>query len=160
MTTPAITASRHALEDLLEAAGLPVVKGAGKLMGAPTVGVYAGDPWLDPLPSLGPPVRRARWVVRMVGGQVDQAGTLDQLADMMAAAVTAIQAARLEVVDNRVTGPRTLGLDNGSYLAADLVVRTIVDLSAPPVGRELRPDPAGSGAIAAPLEPTPMEDPD
>jgi hypothetical protein len=139
VSVPSVTAARIWLEDLLENAGLPVVRNAGALVNAPGVGIFAGDPWLEPLPSLGPPVRRVRWVVRILGGLADRGGTLDQLGTMMPAAVVAIQSAHLELVDGRVSGPRQLPLDGSTYLAVDLAVRMQIDLEAPPAPRSADP---------------------
>ena len=138
MTGPSVgitlTDARLALEALLDTGGLPVMPHAGQLQAAPGAMVAAADPWVVPIPTLGPLARLSRWKVLLVAGGVDLEGTLDQLATMLALTLQTLQAAPRDWSTERggVSGPRQLPREGATYLVLEVLVLIPVDLSTNP----------------------------
>lgn len=83
-----ITSSRQALAAALQAAGLRVTFDPG-MVAPPAVLVAATDPWVSPS-GLTVVSRQLRWRVACVAGQKDTPRALEDLEDLVAAALVAI----------------------------------------------------------------------
>lgn len=120
------------LEQLLDAAGLPVMAHAGQLQAAPGCMVAAADPWLVPIPSLARLERMSRWRILLVAGMVDLEGILDQLGTMAAQVLQAMIAAGIATDRTPIPAPRMLAREGAQYLTIELVALIPVELATMP----------------------------